>query len=169
MHRSLWIILGIVLILSGCGYRFVGGGSFPGGIKSVFVEILENKTSEVGVESTFTNDLIYEITRTGDVRLVSLDRAEGVLSGAITQIGTQTISRKDQKEAAERRLTVYVDLKLTGRNGKIVWLGNGIAANETYPVNDESKEMTEKNKRDAFDKLSRRLAEVINNRLTSDF
>jgi outer membrane lipopolysaccharide assembly protein LptE/RlpB len=158
----------IGLIVSGCGYRFVGGGSFPGGIKAVFVEILENKTAEVGIESTFTNDLIYEITRTGDVRLVSRDRADGILSGVITQINTETVSRRDQKEAAERRLTVFVDLKLTERSGRIAWSGNNIAANETYPV-DESKEVTETNKREAFDKLSKRLAEVINNRLTSDF
>jgi len=168
MHRRLWIILGIALVLSGCGYRFVGGGSFPGGIKTVFVKILENKTAEVGVESTFTNDLIYEITRTGDVRLVSQDRADGVLSGVITQINIGTVSRRDQKEAAERRLTVFVDLQLTDRSGKIVWSANSVAANETYPV-DADKEQTELNKRDAFDALSKRLAEVINNRLTSDF
>lgn len=169
MHRSIWVILGIGLIASGCGYRFAGGGTFPGGIKSVFVEILENKTAEVGIESTFTNDLIYEITLTGNVRLVSLDRAQGVLSGAITQLSIQTISRKDQKEAAERRLTVFVDLKLTDKNGGIVWSGNGIAASEAYPVDDQSKELTDKNKREAFEKLSKRLAEVINNRLLSDF
>ena len=168
MTRSLWILMGICLIACGCGYRFVGGGSFPGGIKSVFVEILENKTAEIGIENTFTNDLIYEITRTGDVELVSRDRAQGTLFGVITQIGTETVSRRDQKEAAERRLTVFVDLKLVDRSGKVVWSGNGIAANETYLV-DPLKAETEKNKQDAFEELSKRLSEVINNRLTSDF
>lgn len=168
MRKSFWIVPAICLIAAGCGYRFVGGGSFPGGIKTVFVEILENRTAEIGVENTFTNDLIYEITRTGDVQLVGRDRAEGVLSGAITQIGTETVSRRDQKEAAERRLTVYVDLTLTDRSGKVVWSGNRIAANESYPV-DADKEQTELNKRDAFEVLSARLAEVIKTRLTSDF
>ena len=168
MQKRLWILVGLSLMVSGCGYRFVGGGSFPGGIKTVFVEIFENRTAEVGVENTFTNDLIYEITRTGSVKLSSQSRAQGVLTGAITQISNETVSRRDQKEAAERRLTVFVDLQLKASDGRVVWSGNSIAANETYPV-DALKQQTEKNKSDAFEALSKRLAEVINNRLTSDF
>ena len=75
---------------------------------------------------------------------------------------------RDQKEAAERRMTVYVDLQLKAADGRVVWSGNRIAANETYPV-DPLKQQTEKNKSEAFEALSKRLAEVINNRLTSDF
>ena len=168
MQRTVWILVGLCVIVSGCGYRFVGGGSFPGGIQTVFVEILENKTAEVGVENTFTNDLIYEITRTGSVKLASKDKAQGTLTGVITQISNETVSRRDQKEAAERRLTVYVDLQLKAADGRVAWSGNSIAANETYPV-DPLKQQTEKNKSEAFDLLSKRLAEVINNRLTSDF
>ncbi len=170
MRSSLWTLTGICLLVSSCGYRFVGGGSLPGGIKSVYVKIFENRTSEIGVENTFTNDLTYEITRTGGVELVNQDKAEGILSGVITQIGTETVSRRVQKEAAERRLTVYVDLRLTDRNGNVVWSETGIAASETYPIPLLNAE-TEKNKREAFDTLSKRLAEVINLRLTrmSDF
>ena len=168
MKRAVWILVGLGVIVSGCGYRFVGGGSFPGGIQTVFVEILENKTAEVGVENTFTNDLIYEITRTGAVKLASKDKAQGTLTGVITQISNETVSRRDQKEAAERRMTVYVDLQLKAADGRVAWSGNSIAANETYPV-DPLKQQTEKNKSEAFEALSKRLAEVINNRLTSDF
>jgi outer membrane lipopolysaccharide assembly protein LptE/RlpB len=168
MQRSVWILMGLCAIVSGCGYHFVGGGSFPGGIQTVFVEILENKTAEVGVENTFTNDLIYEITRTGSVKLASKDRAQGVLNGVIAQISNETVSRRDQKEAAERRLTVYIDLQLKAADGRLIWSGNRIAANEVYPV-DTLKQQTEKNKSEAFDALSKRLSEVINNRLTSDF
>jgi len=168
MQRTVWILMGLCVIVSGCGYRFVGGGSFPGGIQTVFVEIFENKTAEVGVENTFTNDLIYEITRTGAVKLAGKDKAQGIFTGAITQISNETISRRDQKEAAERRLTVYVDLQIKAADGRVVWSGNRIAANETYPV-DPLKQQTEKNKSEAFEALSKRLAEVINNRLTSDF
>ena len=168
MQRTVWILVGLCVIVSGCGYRFVGGGSFPGGIQTVFVKILENKTAEVGVENTFTNDLIYESTRTGAVKLAGADKAQGTLTGVITQISNETVSRRDQKEAAERRMTVYVDLQLKAADGRVVWSGNRIAANETYPV-DPLKQQTEKNKSEAFEALSKRLAEVINNRLTSDF
>jgi hypothetical protein len=57
------------MFLSSCGYRFVGSGSFPAGIKSVSIPILENRTSETGMENIITNDLIYEVTRDKKVAL----------------------------------------------------------------------------------------------------
>ena len=56
--RAIGIIMSCVVEVLGCGYRFSGGGRFPAGIKSVFVEVFENNTSETGIEQTFTNDLI---------------------------------------------------------------------------------------------------------------
>ena len=102
------------------------------------------------------------------MKLAGEDKAQGVFTGVITHISNETVSRRDLKVAAERRLTVYVDLQIKAADGRVVWSGNRIAANETYPV-DPLKQQTEKNKSEAFEALSKRLAEVINNRLTSDF
>jgi len=164
-----WLWLALCLIVAACGYRFAGGGSYPGGIRSIFVHIFENRTAEVGIENTFTNDLIYEITRSGNVYLTSQDTADGIMTGAITSLSESTISRRGQYEAVERRLTAYVDLKLTDRNGKVIWMANGVASNETYAVDDTNKVATEQSKRRAIEALSERMAELVRNRLTSDF
>jgi len=49
--------------LTACGYRFAGSGSFPGDVEYVFIEVIENRTSKIGVERIVTNQLIFEFSR----------------------------------------------------------------------------------------------------------
>ena len=93
-RNSIWIVLLLFMFFPACGYRFAGGGSFPAGITSVCISILENRTSETGMENIFTNALIYEVIRDRRVALTSRDKADALLSGVIESINTQTISRK---------------------------------------------------------------------------
>ena len=155
-------------VFSACGYRFVGGGSFPSGIRAVFVEVFENRTAETGVENILTNELIYEISRDTNTYLAGKNGAEGILSGSITSISTETVSWKGQNTAVERRLTARINIKLTDPAGKVVWSREGVSGTETYPV-DEDKQAKEENKREAIALLFNRLAEGIYNQLTSDF
>ena len=155
-------------VFSACGYRFVGGGSFPSGIRAVFVEVFENRTAETGVENILTNELIYEISRDTNTYLAGKNGAEGILSGSITSISTETVSWRGQNTAVERRLTARINIKLTDPAGKVVWSREGVSGTETYPV-DEDKQATEENKREAIALLFNRLAEGIYNQLTSDF
>ena len=155
-------------LVTGCGYRFAGGGSFPAGIKTVFVEIFENNTSETGIEQKFTNDLIYEITRNGSVRFASRDSADGIISGVIVSSSTETVSPRGVTAASERRVRVRLDLKLALSNGKEVWSAKGVTASEAYQV-EASNPQTEENKREAIDVISEEIAESVLNRLTSDF
>ena len=71
--QNIGMIFLLCLFFSCCGYRFTGSGNFPTGIRSIFVAILENRTSETGVENIFTNDLIYEFTSNSKVVLMSRD------------------------------------------------------------------------------------------------
>ena len=168
IRKSLWIFLLIGLVFAACGYRFVGGGSFPSGIRAVFVEVFENRTAETGVENILTNELIYEISRGVNTYLAAKDSAEGILSGNITSISTETVSWRGQNTAVERRLTARINIKLTDPAGKVVWARESVSGTETYPV-DEDKQITEENKREALTVLFTRLAEGVNNQLTSDF
>jgi hypothetical protein len=158
----------IGLVFSACGYRFVGGGSFPSGIRAVFVEVFENRTADTGVENILTNELIYEISRGTNTYLADKDRAEGILSGSITAIATETVSWRGQNTAVERRVTASINIKLMDPDGKVVWSREGVAGTETYPVN-EDKQASEENKKEAIELLFNRLAEGIYNQLTSDF
>ena len=127
-HVRLILLLWIFCL--GCGYGFAGRGNFPADVRTVFISILKNHTSETGVENIFTNDLIYEFTRNRKDLLTAKSKADALLSGAIESISIETISRKSINTSLERRVTVAVSLKLTDREGKAIWSAESISAKE---------------------------------------
>jgi outer membrane lipopolysaccharide assembly protein LptE/RlpB len=159
---------GLALAAAACGYHFAGGGSIPGGIRFIGVEMLENRTTETGVGNDVTNDLIYELTRSGRVSVVDPERAEAVLSGTIQSIRVQSIARSGQNVPLERRAIMQVDLILTRKNGDVLWAGKSLTANEDYRV-ESDKLATERNKRDAIREISQRMAERVYRQMTEDF
>ena len=55
-HSVLILISALWLVsATNCGYRFAGGGSFPGAVQSLFVDVLVNHSAETGIESILTN------------------------------------------------------------------------------------------------------------------
>ena len=171
MARGIWTVLivgWLGLSLAACGYRFAGGGSMPEGIRFVGISMLENRTSETGVEDQITNSIIYEFTRSGSVTVTDPARAEAVLSGVINRILVDSIAFTSANVAQERRVTIYVDLTLTGADGRVIWTVRDMTANEDYPV-ESDKLATERNKREAIAAASERLAERAFRRMTEDF
>lgn len=167
--KIIWIVFAIfcfLAFLSACKYKFAGGGTLPSGINSVCVTILANRTSETGVENTFTNDLIYEFTRNG--KIAGIDKADALLAGVVKSMSIETISHSGAYTSLERRVTFTLDLKLTDNDGRIIWSAKGISGNEAYDVASD-KLTTEQNRRNAISTLSTRLAEKVYNSLTEGF
>jgi len=71
MKHKAWFFYPVLLMMIwGCGYRFSGGGDFPFNIKSVFVPVFENRSSETGIVTMITNVFLYELTRRINVSFV---------------------------------------------------------------------------------------------------
>lgn len=152
-----------------CGYRFPGGGELPGGIKTVSIPLFVNRTNDIGLENTITNDLTNEfIIRRKDALADDDKMAGSILKGEIISVHTRTITQTGAGGSVEREVVVEVDLKLIDNTGQITWVTRSVAARETYYVGANDIE-TELNRREAIEELSVRLAEKIFNRLTEDF
>lgn len=79
--------LALLISLSSCAYHFGHGNrSLPGGHKTVYVEIFENKSKEVGAEASFTQALNKELVRSGFSVVTSPNMAELVLKGSILRV-----------------------------------------------------------------------------------
>jgi outer membrane lipopolysaccharide assembly protein LptE/RlpB len=168
-HRIGLILTVSVMMVSACGYRFAGEGNFPGGASRLFVAVLENQTIETGFEAVMTNDLIYEITRSRANAYTSNPlAADAVLTGTIRETRTVTVSRQSTQVSLRRRVTAYVDLHLTDRQGKVVWKVRRLSAKQEYDVVD-SQAVTEQNRKDALRSLSSKFAEKVVIRLTEEF
>jgi outer membrane lipopolysaccharide assembly protein LptE/RlpB len=166
----LCVILLSLFCLTACGYRFAGSGDFPEGVDTIFIEVLENRTSKVGVEQIVTNQLIFEFSRQRESSLVSnLAKADAVLKGTINSIRTQTISRVDTEIASEREVVLTLDLRLIKRDGgTVLWVATGLSDREPFDV-DAAKIETDRNEDLAIGRLSERISERVFNRLTDNF
>jgi hypothetical protein len=167
---TILLLIGLLPVLWSCSYpyQFSGSGSLPSGITRLYVSVIENRTSEAGIEKYITDGLINEfIQRRKDV-LSRQEEAEGILSGRIDNIQDTSIAHSSQSKSTQSRVILGLTLKLVDQKGKIIWAANGINANQAYNVTND-KTLTEQNKKNAIQILSKRLAEKVYNRMTDDF
>ncbi|MDL2269851.1 LPS assembly lipoprotein LptE [Desulfosarcina sp. OttesenSCG-928-A07] len=164
------ILFCLVCVLTACGYQFTGSGKFPAGVSRIFITMLENRSSEPGIESTFTGDLIYEFTRNRKSAIADdRESADAVLSGTLSRITTDTISRSSISTALERRATATLNLRLISLDGQVIWSSGDIVEDETYLVVQDNKAATNENKRKALLQISKKMAESAFSRMTDDF
>lgn len=160
----------VVILLAGCGYQFAGRGNLPADVSRVFIIMLENRTAETGVESTFTNDLIDEFTTNRkDLLVRQRSSADGILTGTIVSLNVENISRVTVSTAVERIITGTLNLRLESADGRILWSSGNIVERQTYAVVEGNKTATDLNKSEAIAAVSKKLAELAFDRLTNDF
>jgi hypothetical protein len=110
----------------GCGYHFAGtGGQAPGDIKSIAIDVLQNNTTEIGLENVFTNAIINQFVQWKRLPIKPRKEAEGVLGGAITGINTQEVSHVDSQKTLTTRLIITLKITLKSvETDEILWQRN---------------------------------------------
>lgn len=163
------IVLAVLVVMVGCGYQLKGMGlTAPPGVHTIAVTVLENRTSESGIETRFTSHLAYEFTRSKIVQVVGRDTADAVLSGIIVSLQEDTISHTASYDSDERRVTMTLNLALKGTDGKVIWSRRQLSDREAFKVASD-KLATERNKKAAIEVISERLAERVHNAIFQDF
>ena len=154
-----------------CGYRFADTGQFPSGVGRIFVKLFENRTSEVGIETVFTDELTGQFTSRGNARALadSATRSDAVLWGVIKRVDISNISKTSETIVSQRRAIVTVAASLVSSEGKTVWQVNNVSGTGTYTVDADDHEVTEGNKRTAIAASAERIAEKLYNSLIEDF
>lgn len=163
------LVFAVLVIMGGCGYHLKGMGlTAPRGVHTIAVTVLENRTSESGIETLFTSDLAYEFTRSKIVQVVGRDTADAVLSGMIVSLKENTISHTATYDSDERRVIITLNLALRGTDGKVIWSRRRLSDREAFKVASD-KLATERNKKAAIEVISERLAERVHNAIFQDF
>lgn len=158
----------VALAGAACGYRFSGEGEFPYGVEKIAVEVFKNRSAEVGLGNTVASNLIYELTRSGQATVTEVKEADAVIRGTIQQVADRSVSRSELLVAEERRVFIRMDVQLSRTGGKTLWSAEGLQEDEAFTVS-EDRAVTEANRRKALDQLTRRLAEKIYQRITTNF
>jgi outer membrane lipopolysaccharide assembly protein LptE/RlpB len=164
------LALVVLAVVTGCGYHFKGMGlKAPEGVRTIAITMLENRTSESGIETVFTGDLSYEFTRSKILRVVDKNAADAVLSGKVSSLSVDTISHTASYASDERRAVITLDLSLRRADGNVIWADSALSDNEAFKVDASNKFATERNRRVAIEAISKRVAEKIHNRILLDF
>ena len=163
-------VLVVFVAAAGCGYHFEGMGlTAPEGVRTIAVTVLDNRTSESGIETVFTSDITYEFTRSKVLHVVGKDTADAVLGGKIASLTVDTISHTASYDSDERRVIITLDLALERADGSVIWSNKSLSDKEAFKVVPSDKLATEKNRRAAIETMSERLAEKIHNRILQGF
>lgn len=165
------LCLCIVLLTAGaCGYRFSGDGKHLNpSLRSVYVETLENRTTEANIENIFRSAFVEWFIKGNRFRVVEEPaKADAIWQGAIVKLVTSPISYRSADFAQEERITVTLHLKFYEReSGKVIWEDGDFTDNREYPV--PNVQDTEILKRDALSKLADHMAERAYRMMMSGF
>ncbi len=162
--------LAILLSLPGCGYHFAGtGGQVPGNINSIAVDVLENRTAQVGIEAIFTNAILTQFIRWKRLPVKPHNEAEAVLGGSIARISTEVASHLRPEKTLETRVTVTLALTLKRvETNEVLWENPSLSYFETYVETGDAL-LTSRLRREAIGEIADFLAEKIYNDIFEGF
>ncbi len=162
MKRLFLLCLALASFLpAGCGYRFSPGGeSIDPGIRRVYIDIFENKTTQPYVENYFRNAFADQFRRVSRFTLAeSKGVADASVRGSINLITMSSLSYTKSDFATEDRITITASIIFQDRNNEIVWRNDSLSGYQDYIIDPGNSAATEQNRRTALQKLSADLAE----------
>jgi hypothetical protein len=165
-----WLILGLALLLSGCGYQPIGRTTGPPqGVETVYIPLFVNRSLEPFLENLITQNVIEELSRRQGMRVVEdAGRADARLEGEILSFRADAVSFGPDDRIGQYRaaMTIGAVLRRTD-TGMVLWKGQ-LSWSQLYPV-DLDKSIQEDNEQAALRVISRRLAENLYFRLHDNF
>lgn len=141
-------------------------------IESLSIPLIESTSSNMGFEADFTRIIREEFISHARVPLVSISKAQAVLTGRIYDIRTEALTYNLRQETVQdqlithevtnsRRLKVRLDIKLTDRStGRDIWHEGAMEEKASFRVETDPL-ATQYYQQEALEKIARRLAKRI--------
>ncbi len=133
-----FIFIKIIILfafVTSCGYSFEGDNShLPVDIKTVYIPLVQNKTTWIVLSSNFTNSLRREFNHYGSLKVLDdPDTADTILVVTIEEIKT-SVSAVDAKTDIEvgQDISITVSAEFKRRNGQVLWQNGHITGSESY-------------------------------------
>ncbi len=160
----------LLATLMGCGYGFSGNVSnLPSEVRSIAIPVFANNTSELGIETVFTNEVIDEFLHSDLLAIKDEEHADAILSGTIQLIEISSLAYDNRDISIEDRVTLYVDVVLaTRKDGKVLWQVNNLRDCQEFAV-DSNQVRTDENRKEAIREIAGRAAEKIHYRAFENF
>lgn len=162
------VALLFVLLLTACGYQFVGGG-LPGDVKTLYLPLAQNKTTEPLLENFLAGPLNAVLARQKGVVLSNApSHADAVLAASIERYQVEPLAYDSNDRISEYRasMTVHFALKRRADNA-LLWQGT-LQRNQSYTAAVD-KNLQQDLEAAAIEIIARDLADDLAYRLLTRF
>jgi hypothetical protein len=122
--RRLGVLALLVVSLWGCGYHAIGAAPPDSQARpTLAIPLFANRSTEIGLETTFATAMINAFAQTKAVRVVPGDReADLVLEGKVRSVENTSVAFFSVSRSSVRRVTLRVELTLRQKKGdKVLW------------------------------------------------
>ena len=163
-------LLLVTTLIASCGYSFRGKqNNIPSDIRTVAVPVFKNTSGLERIESTFTDEVIFQFTKSQMLRVVNHGQADAVLYGIVVKEETEDIALSTDETSNQQRIKVTVSAKLVRRNGgDVIWQNKRLVQRRTYSVGADSQ-ATDQNRRDAVRELAGEMAQTLHDSVFENF
>jgi hypothetical protein len=167
-----FLLIGFVLVaISSCGYT--QKVQLPDGIETIYVPNFKNEipqgdrySYEAGLEIDVTNGVIDELIFDGNLRVVTEEKADAVLEGAIIGYQQEALRYNEIEGVSEYRLFLVTRLVLRKVDtGEILWQENHFTGDTSFFI-EGTNAVSE---RYAADEAIKDLAKKIVSRIVEDW
>ena len=136
MRHWLLVALGVALLTASCGYHVAGSANvLPADIHTIAVTPWRNTSTQYKISDYITEAVSRElITRTKYQVIADPAKADAVLSGAIANLYSGATVTDPTKGATAAQMVVQIQVKLTGKDGKVIFERPNIEFRERYEI-----------------------------------
>jgi outer membrane lipopolysaccharide assembly protein LptE/RlpB len=160
MRLACAILLGQVLMTSGCGYHIAGSvRNLPGGVNSLGIPIFKNLTREYKLEQQITAAVLREFTLRTKIPVNSqANGVDAILVGEIRSLNATPTTFGSDAFASAFLVTVEMSVKLVRlKDGSVLFENPGYSFQERYVMSTKVTQFfSEQNS--ALDRLARDFA-----------
>ncbi len=123
--------LHLLLLFTGCGYKFAGVPTLPQGVQSVSFAAFGNETLEPGIEKELQWAFEREFRNHGGLTVTP--QGEGIVKVTLNTIHFRPLAFDRRDQVLEYEAALAFDISLTHRGtGNVLWQENNIRIAEDY-------------------------------------
>lgn len=162
--KRLFLLCGCVAFLftslASCGYQLSSSVpiDMPQGITSLYIDRIENPSTEAWLESRLISGVRDEFSRRGRVSWVEKSQADGFLHLIITRYRDYTKVESADEKTLKSQIVLSLQGKiLSARDREVLWISSPVHVRESFTGAAEKRRAEERVIRDAADALANQL------------
>lgn len=153
-------VLGIALLLTGCGYHLMGEASSDRPPMKLALANWRNQSSELAIGNDLRQELTRWCSKASFIDLTDAADADYILNGKIVSLANPGHTYNATDKVVELQAELTVSYSLTNRQGKVILKEPATMMTENYPLGADAIR-TQDNLHQALHLIFRDLAEEI--------